>query len=109
MEVRDYLKGRLPSYAVPTVFIVLNKLLLNSNRKVNKPNLPFFNIAEQIEEALDEDLKRWESLTETERTIATKWADLIRGLNAKTVIGRSHGGQTMGEELLMHAMRDAIR
>jgi len=84
-EVRDHLKGRLPSYAVPTIFIVLNKLPLNPNGKVDKPNLPFPDIVEQTTEASDEDLRRWKLLTETERTVATKWASLIRGLNAKTV------------------------
>lgn len=33
-EVRDHLKGRLPSYAVPSIFIVLGKLPLNPNGKV---------------------------------------------------------------------------
>ena len=84
-EVRDHLKGRLPSYAVPTIFIVLNKLPLNPNGKVDKPNLPFPDIAEQTEEASDEDLKRWESMTDIQRSIVIKWADLIPGLNAKTV------------------------
>jgi L-aminoadipate-semialdehyde dehydrogenase len=79
------LKGHSPSYAVPTIFIVLNNLPLNPNGKVDKPNLPFPDIAEQTEEATDEDLKRWKLMTETERTVATKWADLIRGPDAKTV------------------------
>ncbi|KAI1754613.1 hypothetical protein F4782DRAFT_493218 [Xylaria castorea] len=40
-EVRDHLKSRLPAYAVPTLYIVLNRLPLNPNGKVDKPNLPF--------------------------------------------------------------------
>ena len=84
-EVRDHLKGRLPSHAVPTTYIVLNKLPLNPNGKVDKPNLPFPDIVEQTEEASEVDLKNWDSLTQTQRAVATKWAELIPGLNAKTV------------------------
>jgi len=84
-EVRDHLKTRLPTYAVPSIYIVLNKLPLNPNGKVDKPNLPFPDVAERVEDASEEDLKNWESLTETEKTVAQMWADLIRGLNPKTV------------------------
>ncbi|KAL2154625.1 hypothetical protein VTH82DRAFT_3301 [Thermothelomyces myriococcoides] len=67
-EVRDHLKTRLPAYAVPTIYIVLNKLPLNPNGKVDKPNLPFPDVAERVEDASEEDIKNWELLTDTERT-----------------------------------------
>lgn len=51
---------------------------------VDKPNLPFPDVSERTEEASEEDLKNWESLTETERAVAQKWADLVRGLDPKT-------------------------
>ncbi|KAL9638561.1 MAG: hypothetical protein Q9164_001483 [Protoblastenia rupestris] len=108
-EVRDHLKGLLPSYAVPTMFIVLNKLPLNPNGKVDKPNLPFPDIAEQTEEASDEDLRRWESLTKTERTVANKWANLIRGLNTKTVTPQNDffdlGGHSISAQQMLLDIR----
>jgi L-aminoadipate-semialdehyde dehydrogenase len=108
-EVRDHLKGRLPIYAVPTIFIVLNKLPLNPNGKVDKPNLPFPDIAEQKEEASGEDVKRWESLTETERVVATKWASLIRGLNAKTITPENDFFDLGGHSILAQQMLLEIR
>ncbi|KAI2634540.1 putative aminoadipate protein [Xylaria nigripes] len=84
-EVRDHLKTRLPAYAVPTIYIVLNKLPLNPNGKVDKPNLPFPDVAERVEDASEEDLKKWESLTELQRTVAQKWGDLVPGLNPKSI------------------------
>lgn len=84
-EIREHLKDRLPSYAVPTIYIVLKKLPLNPNGKVDKPNLPFPDIAERTEKVSDEDLKRWESLTETEQLVASKWATRIQGLEPKTI------------------------
>ncbi|OBT58212.1 NRPS-like protein [Pseudogymnoascus sp. 24MN13] len=99
-EVWDHLKARLPAYAVPTIYIVLNKLPLNPNGKVDKPNLPFPDVAERTEDASEEDLKNWESLTETERTVAQKWADLIRGFNPKT-IRRDNGFFDLGGHSLL--------
>ena len=84
-EIRDHLKSRLPAYAVPTIFVILDKLPLNPNGKVDKPNLPFPDIAEKVEDASEEDLKFWNALTKTEQTIAESWGGLIRGLNPKTI------------------------
>lgn len=103
-EVRDHLKGRLPDYAVPTIYIFLDKLPLNPNGKVDKPNLPFPDISEQAEEASAEDLKRWETLTETERTVASKWANLIRGLNAKSIAPENDFFDLGGHSLLAQQM-----
>jgi L-aminoadipate-semialdehyde dehydrogenase len=99
-EVRDHLKTRLPTYAVPTIYIVLNKLPLNPNGKVDKPNLPFPDVAERVEDASEEDLKNWESLTETEQTVAQLWADIIPGINAKT-IQRDNGFFDLGGHSLL--------
>ena len=108
-EIRDHLKGRLPSYAVPTIFIVLNKLPLNPNGKVDKPNLPFPDIAERTEKTSDEDLKRWETLTEIERFVATKWADHIQGLDAKTILPENNffdvGGHSMAAQQMLLDIR----
>ena len=103
-ELRDHLKGRLPSYAVPTTFIVLDKLPLNPNGKVDKPNLPFPDVAEQTEEASEDEVKRWNSLTETERLVATKWADLIPGLNPKTVSPENDFFDLGGHSILAQQM-----
>lgn len=103
-EVRDHLKGRLQIQAVPTTYIVLNKLPLNPNGKVDKPNLPFPDIAEQTEEATSEDLARWNSLTGTERQVASIWAKLIPGLNEKTVAPENSFFDLGGHSLLAQQM-----
>lgn len=40
-DIRDYLKKKLPSYSVPTLFVPLSKMPLNPNGKIDKPALPF--------------------------------------------------------------------
>ncbi len=84
-EVRDHLRTRLPAHSVPSIYIMLQKLPLNPNGKVDSPNLPFPDAALMMEDASEEDLKSWEALSETEKTIATQWSTLIPGLNAKTI------------------------
>jgi L-aminoadipate-semialdehyde dehydrogenase len=64
---------------------MLQKLPLNPNGKVDFPNLPFPDAAARTEDASEEDLKSWEALSETEKTLATQWSTLIPGLNAKTI------------------------
>ncbi|KAL8407464.1 hypothetical protein RB594_006333 [Gaeumannomyces avenae] len=110
-ELRDHLKGRLPAYAVPTLFIVLERLPLNPNGKVDKPNLPFPDIAEQTTEASGEELKRWDLLSETEKRIATKWASLIRGLNVKTIAPEHDffdlgGHSILAQQMLLDVRKD---
>ena len=39
-QVREYLQGKLPFYMVPSAFIVLEKMPLTSNGKVNRKELP---------------------------------------------------------------------
>ncbi|KAF4460049.1 L-aminoadipate-semialdehyde dehydrogenase large subunit [Fusarium albosuccineum] len=58
-EVRDHLKSRLPAHSVPSIYIVLQKLPLNPNGKVDSPNLPFPDASLMMEDALEEDLKSW--------------------------------------------------
>ncbi|KAF4973586.1 hypothetical protein FZEAL_9287 [Fusarium zealandicum] len=108
-EVREHLKGRLPAYAVPTIYITLAKLPLNPNGKVDKPNLPFPDIAEQTEDASEEDVKRWESLTETEQKIAANWSELIPGLNAKTIDPKNDFFDLGGHSLLAQQMLLVVR
>jgi len=45
-EIKAYLKGKLPSYAVPTVIVPLTRLPLNPNGKIDKPALPFPDTAQ---------------------------------------------------------------
>ena len=99
-EVRDHLKSRLPVHAVPTYFIFLKKMPLNPNGKIDSPNLPFPDAALISDEASEEDLKRWETLSSTEKELAEQWATLINGLNAKTLQPESDFFESGGHSLL---------
>ncbi|KAH8175983.1 male sterility protein [Sarocladium implicatum] len=109
-EIRDHLKSRLPIHAVPTYFIFLQKMPLNPNGKVDGPALPFPDAALISEEASEEDLKRWESLSNTEKELAEQWAILINGLNAKTLhpdsdFFESGGHSLLAQQLILNARK----
>ncbi|POS86947.1 hypothetical protein EPUL_001357 [Erysiphe pulchra] len=110
-EIRDFLKHRLPDYAIPSILVFLEKLPLNPNGKVDKPNLPFPDITDVTERANEEDLKRWGSLTPIQQLVASQWAKLIRGLDPKTIklqddffdIG---GHSILAQQMLLQIRRD---
>lgn len=75
-DVRETLKAKLPTYAVPTLFIPMLRLPLNPNGKVDKRVLPFPEEADllgTVSTATD-----LESRTETENALAEIWAALLR-------------------------------
>ncbi|KAL6811031.1 alpha aminoadipic acid reductase [Trichoderma sp. SZMC 28013] len=108
-EVRDHLKSRLPVHAIPTYFIFLKKMPLNPNGKVDSPNLPFPDAALISEEASEEDLKRWETLSGTEKELAELWATLVNGLNAKTLHPESDFFESGGHSLLAQQLLLTLR
>ncbi|KAI4248265.1 MAG: hypothetical protein LQ352_005965 [Teloschistes flavicans] len=85
-DLREYLKTKLPAYAVPTVFIPLRRMPLNPNGKIDKPALPFPNDSELSAAAskhqFDPDQK---SLSETEKAVTKIWAKSIRGVKAENI------------------------
>ena len=82
-EIRRHLKESLALYAIPTHFIPLTKLPLNPNGKVDKPALPFPDIADITAAIPEEDT--WQSLSETEQAVAKIWGELIPSCNPKAL------------------------
>lgn len=83
-EVREYLKGRLPSYAIPTVFVPLSKLPLNPNGKIDKPALPFPDTAQLLAASRGRrptmttaDGEAVTSLTVVQMELSEIWTDLL--------------------------------
>ncbi|KAF8531324.1 alpha-aminoadipate reductase Lys1p [Gautieria morchelliformis] len=69
-NVREYLKTKLPTYSIPSVFVPLTRMPLNPNGKVDKPALPFPDTAQlaTTQHALH---------TPTEKAIQEIWVALL--------------------------------
>ena len=86
-EARNYLKTKLPAYAVPTVFVPLRRMPLNPNGKIDKPALPFPDAAELSAASLRRSSSSISHVdrSETETLVANIWAKLIPHTIAKTI------------------------
>ncbi|KAH9939847.1 alpha-aminoadipate reductase Lys1p [Amylocystis lapponica] len=72
-DVREYLKKKLPSYSVPTLFVPLKRMPLNPNGKIDKPALPFPDTAQ----AAPAETHRGPSLTPTEEAMCAIWTRIL--------------------------------
>jgi L-aminoadipate-semialdehyde dehydrogenase len=84
-EIREYLKGKLPSYAVPTVLIPMWALPLTPNGKVDKRALPFPEPS-QMRLAARRPSYDQAALSPTEKMVASIWArHLTNVVSARTI------------------------
>lgn len=82
-QVQEYLKTKLPVYAVPTVIVPMRSMPLNPNGKIDKPKLPFpdiasLNVPRRASSVVTD-------LSEPERNLAQIWSRLVPGVFAKTL------------------------
>lgn len=78
-DIKDYLKTKLPTYAVPTVIVPLSQLPLNPNGKVDKPALPFPDTAQLNAVAKHSQQTSGESIqfTPTEAQVRDVWLEVL--------------------------------
>lgn len=77
-SLKEYLKTKLPSYAVPSVIVPLQKLPLNPNGKIDKPRLPFPDTAQL--ELVSRHLKNENSdiqFTKIEEEVKNLWLEIL--------------------------------
>lgn len=84
-DAREYLRSKLPAYAVPTVFIPLKRMPLNPNGKIDKPKLPFPDTSELTAAAPRRKLSVLHALSETEQALAQIWAKLLPNVTARMI------------------------
>ena len=79
-DIRSHLKQKLPSYAVPTVYVPLTRMPLTPNGKVDKNALPFPDTALAAAAAADDNAQSNSdsSLTPLQRSIGEIWASLLK-------------------------------
>lgn len=72
-DIRSYLKQKLPSYAIPSVFVPLTRMPLTPNGKIDKNALPFPDTALAAAKSTNSD-----DLTPLQSSLRDVWASLLK-------------------------------
>lgn len=106
--VQEYLRTKLPVYAVPALIVPMRAMPLNPNGKVDKPKLPFPDTA-MLSASRRRKSSMLQPLSEAEMQLASVWAQLVPGLIAKTIKPSESffnlGGDSMRAQQLAYQIR----
>lgn len=90
-DLREHLKTKLPSYAIPSVFLPLRRMPLNPNGKIDKPALPFPTADELSAFAVRQPRDSEDNnFTATEKSLANVWAKIIPHANVEVSADFEH-------------------
>ncbi|KAH0353186.1 large subunit of L-aminoadipate-semialdehyde dehydrogenase, partial [Aureobasidium melanogenum] len=84
-DVREHLKKKLASYAVPTLFIPMVRLPLTPNGKVDKRALPFPEKSELLAASSSQPVQDAATRSDTEKALAEIWALYLRSYAADSI------------------------
>ncbi|PKI85005.1 L-2-aminoadipate reductase [Malassezia vespertilionis] len=113
-EIREYLKQKLPTYSVPTLYVPLAKMPLNPNGKIDKPALPFPDtvLAQRLAQATSKRTFGGAGpQSAAEKTIAALWTTLLPAVAQPVPMDESFfdmGGHSILATRLVFAMRQAF-
>ncbi|UII31864.1 amino acid adenylation domain-containing protein [Fulvivirga ulvae] len=96
-QMRQHLQSRLPKYMIPSYFVVLEKMPLTSNGKIDRKSLP--DPATRI----DHQFRKPE--TETEKTLVEIWSELLDLEASQISTNKSFfelGGHSLKASLMMN-------
>ena len=83
-DVREFLRTKLPVYAVPSIIIPLTKMPLTPNSKIDRKVLPYPDAAELAEVSTAGKAAR-STFSATEKYVGHFWAQRIPGISADTI------------------------
>jgi L-aminoadipate-semialdehyde dehydrogenase len=110
-DIREHLKKKLPAYAVPSVLVPLVRFPLNPNGKIDRPALPFPEPGQLAAAGARRPSQLGQALTETEKTVAKIWADLLgdRGVTADSISGSDSFFDLGGHSIIAQQLLFKIR
>lgn len=103
-DAKKFLAGRLPSYAVPSLFIPLARMPLNPNGKIDRAALPFPDEADLAFLAKRRASSVAPKLTDTQQRLASIWAAVIPNCFARTLRPESNFFDEGGHSILAQQM-----
>ncbi|KAF9698137.1 hypothetical protein EKO04_003866 [Ascochyta lentis] len=110
-DVREHLKKKLPSYAVPSVIVPMLRFPLNPNGKIDRPALPFPEPAQIAAAGARRPSQLGQALTPTEQRMAEIWAELLsdRGVTAESINGTDSFFDLGGHSIIAQQLLFKIR
>lgn len=110
-SVQDYLRTKLPAYAVPSIIVPMRAMPLNPNGKIDKPKLPFPDTA-MLSASRRRKSSMLQKLTPGEIALAHIWAKLVPGLVPNTIKPTESffelGGESMKAQQLAYQVRRTL-
>lgn len=113
--LREFLKEKLPHYAIPSIFVELDALPINSaSGKLDRKRMPTIEEAKKLRnESVDLTVDVTLALdTETEKQLAAIWTDLLRLENSSVLNKKVNffdvGGHSLLATRLVSSIRDAF-
>ncbi|CAG8662938.1 10702_t:CDS:2, partial [Dentiscutata heterogama] len=73
-QIKDYLKMKVPSYCIPSVFVPLKRMPLTPNGKVDKQALPFPDTAKFVSTSKGAKIQK---MSQSEKAVHAIWAQLL--------------------------------
>ncbi|KAL9029007.1 MAG: hypothetical protein Q9196_002699, partial [Gyalolechia fulgens] len=109
-DLREHLKTKLPSYAIPSVFLPLRRMPLNPNGKIDKPALPF-PTADELSAAAIRQPRDSEDNTfsATEKSVANIWGKIIPHATAESIRPDDSFFDLGGHSILAQYMLAAVK
>lgn len=108
-DCRNLLKTKVPSYAVPSVFVPLSRMPLNPNGKIDKPALPFPEPTDLLLAAGRRPSQVAASMTETQKKVAEIWGKLLPNISARMLTPESNFFEEGGHSILAQQMLLQVR
>lgn len=107
--LRNYLKSKLPVYAVPSAIMILDRMPLNPNGKIDKPALPLPSSADQSTAISERSTADAATRTPTESLLAHIWSNLLGTVAAETIGPEDSFFDLGGHSLIVTRLPFAVR
>ncbi|KAK0386994.1 hypothetical protein NLU13_5308 [Sarocladium strictum] len=104
IDCKKFLTGKLPTYAVPSIFIPLARMPLNPNGKIDKPALPFPDPVDLASAAKRRTSSVVANMTDTQKRLAAVWASVLPNRSARMFVPESNFFEEGGHSILAQQM-----
>ena len=99
-DCKKFLTGKLPSYAVSSIFIPLARMPLNLNGKIDQPVLPFPDPVDLLLAAKRRTSSVVANMTEMQKRLAAVWGLVLPNRFARMFVPESNFFEEGGHSVL---------